>query len=264
MSHFVIVVVGEDVDGQLEPYSEQDYDDKYATFEDCTSEVEADWKQYPLDLLAEGGSDVEYKTIEEYAEGYHGYKKNEEGSFGYLHNPNAQWDWYEVGGRWDGFFTDTDDNKVNQIAVKDLDIEGARDTAEAKARKDFAVWEAIFTRLGQPKSWDELRDSEPNIDKARAKYHAQPSIKAFKEVDTWNDPVTEYGFDEEAYVADRRDSVFVPFAVVKDGKWVGKGQMGWFGTSRDDKTDEEWSKSFQDLLTDLPPDTLLTAVDCHI
>lgn len=264
MSHFVIVVVGEDVDSQLEPYSEQDYDEKYATFEDCTDEVEKNWKQYPLDLLAEGGSDTEYKTIEEYAEGYHGYKKNEEGNYGYLHNPNAQWDWYEMGGRWDGFFLNSNGEEVNQVAVKDLDIKGAQDKAEKKARQDYSLWEAIFTNLGKPQSWAELRDSEPNIDKARATYHAQPSIKAFKEVDNWNDPVTLYGFDEEEYAADRRNHVFVPYAVVKDGKWVGKGQMGWFGTSRDDKTDEEWNKSFQDLLADLDPDTVLTVVDCHI
>jgi hypothetical protein len=265
MSHFVIVVVGEDVDGQLEPYSEQDYDEQYATFEDCTAEVEQDWKQYPLDLLAEGGSDVEYKTIEEYAEGYHGYKKNEEGSYGYTHNPNAQWDWYEVGGRWDGFFTSKESGEsVNQIAVKDLAVEAGRIGAETRARTSFAVWRAIFHNLGQPRSWEDLRNSEPNIDKARAKYQKQDAIKAFKELDTWNCPVDLYGFDEEDYVARMRDQVFVPFAVVKDGKWVGKGQMGWFGTSREDVTDDEWNKSFQDLLADLPPDTLLTVVDCHI
>jgi hypothetical protein len=265
MSHFVIVVVGEDVDEQLEPYSEQDYDERYATFEDCTAEVEEDWKQYPLDLLAEGGSDVEYKTIEEYAEGYHGYKKNEEGSYGYLHNPNAQWDWYEVGGRWEGFFTSkTTGEAVNQIAVKDLAVEAGRVGAEQDARKAFAIWRAIFHNLGQPRSWEDIRDSGNDVDASRKLYHSQEAIKAFKKLDSWNCPVSLYGYDEEAYVQRMRDHVFVPYAVVKDGKWVGKGQMGWFGTSRKDKTEDEWNKTFQDLLMDLDPDTLLTVVDCHI
>jgi hypothetical protein len=266
MSHFSVVVVGEDVDGQLAPYSEQDYDERYATFEDMTGEIEEGWKQYPLDLLADGGSDVEYKTIEEYAEGHHGYKKNDEGNYGYEHNPNAQWDWWEVGGRWNGFFTSkTTGESVNQIAVKDLAVESERGNAEAEARKAFAVWRAIFHHLGQPRSWAECRDSnQTDIDAARKVYNAQEAIKAYKKVDDWNCPVALLGFDEDDYVARMRDQVFVPYAVVKDGKWVGKGQMGWFGTSHDDASEGEWCHSVQELLMDLDPDTLLTVVDCHI
>jgi hypothetical protein len=265
MSHFSVVVVGEDVDGQLAPYSEQDYEERYSTFEDCTEEIVEGWKQYPLDLLASGGDEVEYKTIEEYAVGFHGYQKNDEGQYGYEHNPNAQWDWWEVGGRWDSFFTNkTTGEGVNQIAVKDLAVEAGRIGAGEDASKAFAVWRAIFHHLGKPRSWDDVRGNGTNIDAARMVYNAQPAIKAYQEIDSWSCPVELLGFDEEAYVEQCKNGVFVPYAVIRDGEWVGKGQMGWFGTSSNDTSENKWNKSFQDLLMDLDPDTLLTVVDCHI
>lgn len=42
-----------------------------------------------------------YKTFEKYAEDYRGYKYNEEEKgYGFYCNPNAMWDWYQIGGRW--------------------------------------------------------------------------------------------------------------------------------------------------------------------
>jgi hypothetical protein len=45
-----------------------------------------------------------YTTFEEFAERWYKRKPNENGKYGYWHNPNAKWDWYELGGRWTGFF----------------------------------------------------------------------------------------------------------------------------------------------------------------
>ena len=42
-----------------------------------------------------------YKTFEKYAEDYRGYEYNEEEKgYGFYCNPNAMWDWYQIGGRW--------------------------------------------------------------------------------------------------------------------------------------------------------------------
>lgn len=34
MSHFTVIVVGSNVEEQMEPYAEQDFEEKYAKFED--------------------------------------------------------------------------------------------------------------------------------------------------------------------------------------------------------------------------------------
>lgn len=42
-----------------------------------------------------------YKTVGEFATDYLGYKYNEDtNSYGSYYNPNAKWDWYQIGGRW--------------------------------------------------------------------------------------------------------------------------------------------------------------------
>ena len=42
-----------------------------------------------------------YKTFEKYAEDYRGCEYNEEEKgYGFYCNPNAMWDWYQIGGRW--------------------------------------------------------------------------------------------------------------------------------------------------------------------
>lgn len=54
------------------------------------------------------------------------------------------------------------------------------------------------------------------------------------------------------------------YAVVKDGNWYEKGEMGWFGISTNEVSDEEWRNELKKLLTNLSDDTLITYVDCHI
>jgi hypothetical protein len=52
------------------------------------------------------------------------------------------------------------------------------------------------------------------------------------------------------------------FAVLKDGEWHEKGEMGWFGMVSDEK--DTWPAEYQALVADLPDDTWVTVVDVHI
>lgn len=38
------------------------------------------------------------------------------------YNPNGKWDWWAIGGRWDGFFIDSNNKRVNLIRKKDLNL----------------------------------------------------------------------------------------------------------------------------------------------
>ncbi len=46
---------------------------------------------------------------------------DEEGNLYYMSNPNAKWDWYEVGGRWYNLIRMKNGVKVNSCMVKDID-----------------------------------------------------------------------------------------------------------------------------------------------
>ena len=52
------------------------------------------------------------------------------------------------------------------------------------------------------------------------------------------------------------------FAILKDYKWYEKAKMGWWGFYIGE--DKEWDEKFKKIIGDLPGDTLLTVVDCHI
>lgn len=131
MSHFTVIVIGDEVDEQMAPYAEQGFEDKYGEFEDTEEEsleeylnkeieivVLADgslhnkyeeqfshysqgsfsreWK-YPEDAVIRQGKFTElYATFEEFMEEWHGTGSRDEktGRYGYWRNPNAKWDWY--------------------------------------------------------------------------------------------------------------------------------------------------------------------------
>jgi len=175
--------------------------------------------------------------------------------------------------------------KVDQAKISDIDFERGRDLDEKKARESFGKWRAIFEKHGKPEPWSVFReksdqaDEEINatdlddkekgkrkrlaMDKAREDYNRQPAIQEARTL-CWGCPVAWYGFDEEEYAQKMRRRAMIPYAIVKDGKWYGKGEMGWWGMSSGDKDQEKWNEEIQRLFDDLPPDTQLTLVDCHI
>ncbi|MGZ8432806.1 MAG: hypothetical protein ACXWYM_00030 [Candidatus Binatia bacterium] len=54
----------------------------------------------------------------------------------------------------------------------------------------------------------------------------------------------------------------VTFAVIKDGEWFERGNMGWWGAVSNE--DDDWDQRFAELLDAIPDDKLITIVDCHI
>jgi len=54
------------------------------------------------------------------------------------------------------------------------------------------------------------------------------------------------------------------FAVLKNGKWYEKGEMGWWGIVTDEKLESDWESEQKKLIEGLPDDTLISIYDCHI
>lgn len=57
---------------------------------------------------------------------------------------------------------------------------------------------------------------------------------------------------------------WVPYAVVKDSQWLGRGNMGWWGISTDVDAIDEWTQKVKQLIASLPDDTFIWFYDCHI
>lgn len=108
------------------------------------------------------------------------------------YNPKSKWDWYQVGGRWSGYFLLKNGQRVDTCRWGDVDTEALGKEAETRARADFERWErALKAQEGaRPEAWmtvleRALKDQPPEthrelVDKAREEYGAQPAIAAYR------------------------------------------------------------------------------------
>lgn len=241
MSHFAVVVFGDNIEDQLAPYDENIEAEPY--FSEDDGQWILDWGRKKL-------PDVENPTLEQIAKAVSSEDEQYEvrnGKIGHIstYNPDSKWDWYCVGGRWTGYFPMKPGSKgdvgepglmtkpakagfADIARLRDIDFDRARLDAAREAHAEFSMWQRIYERNGKPESWSSIRDSGIDIEKARAIYHAQPAIAEAKQARlTFMDcPVELFGFDHVSYVADKMDSVLVPFAFVLGGKWYERGKMG--------------------------------------
>jgi hypothetical protein len=318
MSHFTVVVIGDDIDEQLAPYAEQDFDPKYGAFQDKEDEYKNEYENeavelviladgticskydkrfeqkdgwntksvYPDDATIREGKFTElYSTFEEYMEDWHGSAERDavKNRYGYWNNPNAQWDWYSVGGRWTGYFkpkagvegelgrpgafgNQPKDGWVDSLRMCDIDFDGMKAEAVKEANETYDKLDEILQGRPLP-SWNAIREkNNGDIDAARNEYHNLKTYQDLCKADfhIMGDYVETFGRSREEYVEKCKNSVAVPYAVVKDGKWYQKGEMGWFGCSNDQMTQDQWNQQFWEMLNSLDPETTLTLVDCHI
>jgi hypothetical protein len=277
VSHFAVIVIGDDVEAALRPFQENNMGDcppEYLKFHDETDEVRSSW-----DAEDEATRAKYAGNIAAYAAEHYGYRAREivDGveRFGYLENPNKKWDWWVVGGRFSGRFP-TAAGAVDSALKSEIDWTPRRDEHEARARDRFARWKQALDahpEAARPLTWPEVLEKHgvENVDSARAEYNAQPQIATWKgiaEAHDWQetrcDPVRDLGFDIDALVARERRRAPVPFAFLHAGEWHEKGRMGWFAMVSNEKDVDGWCAEWERVWDALPPDARLTCVDCHI
>ena len=209
-------------------------------------------------------------------------------------NPNAHWDWFQVGGRWNGFFklkpqtkhmtalgrpglqTMNHDYKppergrADVCRKGDIDIDGMRNEVGERAAGEYDKYTAMTGGCSLFITWKETQekntvDGKVDWEKARTEYNDQPVVKALRadrDAMWWD--LEDFQCSREEYIEHARAGALRTFAVVKDSLWFERGRMGWWGCVHDEKDDNEWTKQFSELIDSLPDDTLLTVADCHI
>jgi len=293
MSHFSVIVIGPDPEEQLEPYNEHTRVEPYFR---PSNDWSINFAKEKLQLI--GNRDPTPEEIAEFlSEKWDDEHLVENGVVGQMstYNPLSKWDWYVLGGRWTGYFplkpgtsgkagspglmtNPAPSGYADAALLRDIDVERARSEAVAEAREQFAKWRTCFEQFSKrPESWEQIRDricgvgdnfDPKQVDVAREKYHDQPVIKKWEQVSGghfWGCPVDDYGFYEEVYVDKCRNGALVPLAIVRNGEWFERGKMGWWGVMRGENLSyEDWCVKFQEMLDELPDDTLLSMYDCHI
>jgi hypothetical protein len=280
MSHFVVLVVGDNIDHQLEEFDEnievEQYEQELLSEDD--KEQFMDYYKSKSDLIKdESHRDLGFEAL--YA--IYGYSwnsgrwaKNDDGEWAEFstYNPLSKWDWYSVGGRWSDHLLLKNGNYADQAKKGDIDFIGMRMLAQENAIKQYQKVKGLFG--GEipkiEKSWKEfLDDKSMDIDEKRAAYHEQPALLRAAEVRKDNDlgfffDLSNYACTEEEYSKEAYNGGIGAYAAVKDCRWYEQGQMGWFGTSSNDKEEVEWSNELDAIIADCGDDEIITIVDCHI
>lgn len=266
MSHFTVLVIGKDWEEQLRPYNEntEDLDDGDKEFEvvvpagklfdhakDIVKEAVKEKKDY-ADKYQKLMDKGDYEGI---LSSYHGGQKNDNGDWGYWHNPYAKWDWYVMGGRWSGYF------KVKKGAKGTLGEPGvfknkAKSGYVDQLRKGEVDWDGMLE--------DAKKSAEKNYDEFMKKFKASKKKEYTGLHFEYGVVINKKGKPESKKSYVKKCSDFTPFAVLKDGEWLESGNMGWFGISIDNKKPKEWKTEIEQVLKDVPDNELLTIVDCHI
>ncbi len=272
MSHFVVGVIrdlktDQTVDELLEPYMENcagtpDY--KYMEFYDVEEKCRLNYETDTINMLrspddkivfswskevpkTEAGDEVPegwvkikmpakvmYPTFEDYIENFCGYEKDPvEDRYGYWQNPNAKWDWWVIGGRWDGYFDGT-----NVINVRDYDTS-----------IDIEVYN---TRYKEWKEWEDGKEFSFDENYDFAFYKPEYLKSLYKNAETY---------------ARFKATPWMRAIVTPDGEWHEVGEMGWWGCSDETGDDMlDWVDHFAErfILPYSNGDYKITAVDCHI
>ena len=289
MSHFKVLVIGDDVEKLLAPYDEQleveDYEidcrcglykaDHLAheqsrgelgfnNFDDFWSAARSDrdpkgllvrrYRERAVKLL-EANLDKDKPDLECTECGGTGRKLTN-------CNPKSKWDWYKAGGRWRGMLIlkPGKSGVLGEPRVFGNEPEHPDDVD--RALFGDVDWERMRNNPEERKrleeQWDRIMDPA-NKDLKPGEYCEKTGTLYNPEYYS-----ERYG-TKENFV--RRSLLFTTYAVVtEDGEWHEPGEMGWWGCSTETPEEkQDWDLNYFDrFLKNLKPDTLITIVDCHI
>lgn len=270
MSHFTVLVPANDKDHlhkMLLPYHEYE----------CTGYPEyVEFVPENLEELKEKFSEhgEEGQTFEEFIPSWCGAEKNDQGVWGHYTNPNAKWDWYSVGGRWSGLLllkwnavgvgengeggvfnsANTDPNRADAVLAGCVDWDKMRQNGVDAASKRYDRWH-LFTHYSQ--------EEMAQISKEDKKIYSNNLHTYDFLFVTQHEAADLTNLTKEQYVAKYGYNVGITYAFIdSEGKWHGRGEMGWFGISSDES--DSYGQEWWNFVLGLSPEQKIFAVDCHI
>lgn len=193
------------------------------------------------DLLWEKETKERLKEIEDMSdeEWYHEQTEDrildEKGNVISTYNPDSKWDWYVIGGRWEGCIPLKNGKTSNQTKVKNVRITPTPSEITA-AKKLYEEYQKMATTNDQSKK----------------------SIGfIFSDFDT--------NQSEEDFVKQTTSFGFYAF-LDKEGEWHQRAECGSWGTESDVTEDMySWMTKFVErFISPLDSDDILVMVDCHI
>ncbi|MBS1722540.1 MAG: hypothetical protein JSS66_05975 [Armatimonadetes bacterium] len=172
------------------------------------------------------------------------------GEYETTYNPQSKWDWYVVGGRWNGWLAPEgkkpEDDPDNWETCKLCGGSGVRKDGVALANPDQMV---------ACKGCNGCNGTGKNI-----KWPTMQKDSGYN--------VVSPRYFETLAMLDPDEGLPTPYAfVTPDGEWHEKGQMGWWGMSNDKVAQTDWQETWRKALLDHTTpfdDFSVIVIDCHI
>jgi hypothetical protein len=268
MSHFVVYVITEtgsqgEVEEQLAPFHEYEctgIEDEFVKFVDMEDELR---KRYEAD------PDKGPRSFDAWAEDMGYEAEPETGRFGRKTNPDAKWDWWVIGGRWDQNLLLKDGSKANVATIKAIDFETEVVEAAKDAAETYDKAQVILSGEKVP-SWKTLKAEHPdNPDAAREAFWGSPAMKridaARGELKVgWTFDWEDLNLPRDRFIELHSVGASYPYSIVREREWLSRGEMGWFGMSSGDLPRDAWAKKCKEIFEAAGPEAYITVVDCHI
>lgn len=235
-----------------------------------------------------------YPTFEAFVANYHGVKKREEttGRYGHWENPNAKWDWYQIGGRWSdklpvkteletvigdrSWSNESEPRKTNHAdgcRLNNINWDHIAAESEVRLYKFWEEWQAfaagkkfgffsgprdraVDIGLVECKDANELAGDEWRTSKWERQ--TTPGVDRF-------DVLKKISLEDlqTTYVAAFNN--LATYAALDGNGWRAPGKMGWFGVSSDEPEDKmAFLNAFNAWLRGGDQNDWLVIVDCHI
>ena len=235
-----------------------------------------------------------FETFDRFMSEWHGYKKDPElGRFGRWENPNRKWDWWQLGGRWTGFFPlkagraqelgspglmtpMPKKNHGDLVALDDIDLDTVAAQQHEAAEKFWGEWKRLIAgekldSLFGPRSTAlnigllSVRQGSPEPGEERRAIPWAGKVPVSDSRHGWHDVWLDITKEEFLAKYEPEFSPINTYAFLDESSWHEPGRMGWWAcSSATPESREEHLKSFAEWFKATPGDALLAIVDCHI
>lgn len=178
-----------------------------------------------------------------------------------------RWDYYEIGGRFEGSLLLHDGTRGDSARVRDVDIAGMRQRAADAADTVWQAYQRELDQHGEQKPWQQcLEDADGDVARARGEYETQPIIKSLWRILPWGvSPDVFFEGGPEAF-QDRARLGAVPDSrmLTRQDGWMAAGRIDlWGGTDATTKSGEDFLARANARLDAAKDNELLTIVDYH-
>ena len=265
------------------------------------------WMPMDITMLALTYKDSgKYESFEEFIEEYHGGEPipGMPGRYGCLTNPNAKWDWWSVGGRWNGLLVM---KEGRQGGMGEPGIFGSLASGPGRASIASAGdidWDAMEQNEYNQwmSTWDECHEAMVKC--------TDDDVDAAEEASSVYDADNERGKNVRKAFPNKRDYALARAAWVKGTIWLtfdewvvcsnylsvlsvmadlfygtkqarheaykvsaltyafldldGEWNGGWFGMDDESRGTDNYDEVFYKFIAALPPDQRIYIVDAHI